>query len=172
MEAEMTTTSTAAGDRVPDDQSGGTRGGWLRLGLAAELPSIGAARQTVGRFLELADVTEEETESLVLVTSELCTNAVEATPDPDSGEVVVACRVADRSVELKVTNRGERFEPEPHLPDDPEADNGRGLFLVDALTDRLVVRHRAGRTTVTATRHLPEPGDDGGDGGEAGEAAD
>ena len=124
----------------------------LRLELAAELPSIGAVRHTVGRFLELAAVEEEEAESLVLVTSELCTNAVEAT-SVDCGPMVIGCRVDDRSVELEVSNRGEDFAADIGLPD-PESTSGRGLFIVRSLTDRLMVRHHAGRTTVTATRHL------------------
>jgi anti-sigma regulatory factor (Ser/Thr protein kinase) len=150
----MTTTGSGTDAYGNEERPSSGREAWLRMGLAAELPSISAARHTIGRFLELAEVTEEETESLVLVTSELCTNAIVATPGPEADEVVVACRVADRSVEVKVTNRGDRFDSEPHMPE-PDADSGRGLSIVDSLTDRLVVRHRAGRTTVTATRHLP-----------------
>lgn len=124
----------------------------LRLELAAELPSIGAVRHTVGRFLELASVEEHDAESLVLVTSELCTNAVEATTAA-CDQMVIGCRVDDRSVELEVTNRGADFAADIRLPD-PESTSGRGLFIVRSLTDRLMVRHHAGCTTVTATMHL------------------
>jgi anti-sigma regulatory factor (Ser/Thr protein kinase) len=124
----------------------------LRLELAAELPSIGAARHTVSRFLALAAVEEEEAESLVLVTSELCTNAVEAT-SAACGQMVIGCRVDDRSVEVEVTNRGEDFAADISLPH-PESTSGRGLFIVRSLMDRLMVRHHGGRTTVTATKHL------------------
>jgi anti-sigma regulatory factor (Ser/Thr protein kinase) len=136
----------------------GVREANLVLELSPEERAIGAARRTVSQFLALYELETEDAESLVLVTSELCTNAVHAVHAADHhGDdpgVVIGCRVAGGAVELEVSNDGERFRVgRPAMPP-PEATSGRGLSLVRLLTDRLVVRHRNGRTTVRATRRV------------------
>jgi anti-sigma regulatory factor (Ser/Thr protein kinase) len=139
----------------------GVREASLVLGLAAQDRAVGAARRRVSDFLALNELETEDAESLVLVTSELCTNAVRAAQGADAepgdepkGEVVLGCRVAGGAVELEVTNQGEEFTLGRPVMPPPEATSGRGLSLATILMDHLVVRHRNGRTTVRATRRV------------------
>jgi len=152
-------TSHEAHDRV------GVREATLVLGLSPDVESIGAVRQRMSAFLELSSLESDDAESVLLVTSELCTNAVQAAPSEPEAEVVVGCRLGEGAVEVEVTNPGDGFEGrEPVMPP-PEAESGRGLAIVDMLTDRLSVVSRGGRTTVRAIRRLMRSGS--GSGGRA-----
>jgi serine/threonine-protein kinase RsbW len=132
----------------------GVREASLVLGLPPEERCVGAARRRVSAFLALSDLATDDAESLVLVTSELCTNAVHAAEPEDDSEVVLGCRIVEGEVEVEVTNRGDGFEvDEPKMPP-PEATSGRGLSLVTMLTDGLDIRHGDGRTTVRARRRV------------------
>lgn len=132
----------------------GVREASLVLGVPADLESVGAVRQRVGAFLELSALASDDADSVLLVTSELCTNAVKAADREPASEVVVGCRLGGGAVEVEVTNPGEGFEGrEPVMPP-PEAESGRGLAIVDMLTDGLSVVSRGGRTTVRAIRRL------------------
>jgi anti-sigma regulatory factor (Ser/Thr protein kinase) len=78
-------------------------------------------------------------ERLVLVTSELVTNAiVHARTD-----VGLDVTVQDSSIVLEVTDSSPAPIPPPRVPD-PEDTSGRGLFLVDVLSDAWGVRSAQG----------------------------
>jgi serine/threonine-protein kinase RsbW len=130
----------------------GVREASLVLGLPPDLAAIGAARRRVGAFLELSALETEDAESVLLVTSELCTNAVRATSG--EAEVVVGCRLGGGAVEVEVINPGNSFRHPTGAMPPPEAESGRGLAIVETLTDQLQVRNRAGRTSVRAVRRL------------------
>ncbi len=88
-----------------------------------------------------------------LVVSELATNAIQASPG--SAYSVRVSMAADGSVVLAVTSSIERDGPLPRSawgPAFPQALRGRGLLIVDALTDEVDVRRSpAGTLVVTAT---------------------
>jgi serine phosphatase RsbU (regulator of sigma subunit)/anti-sigma regulatory factor (Ser/Thr protein kinase) len=97
--------------------------------LAAEPASGAAARRFVQRTLAGVRTDRERLDTLVLLCNELVTNAVLHAAAPSE----VRLRLRDGRVRLEV------HDPSPQLPaprvEDPEATNGRGMLLVDALAD-------------------------------------
>jgi hypothetical protein len=71
----------------------------------------------------------------VLLTSELATNAVQHTPSnlPGAGFGVLIEHEHGRSVRVTVHDGGSYFDAPYVAQPEPDAEHGRGLFLVDAL---------------------------------------
>ena len=113
--------------------------------LAAEPASGAAARRFVERSLAGVPAEPERLDTLVLLCSELVTNAVLHAAAPSE----VRLRVRDGQVRLEV------HDPSPHLPaprpQDPDATNGRGMLLVQALADRWGVEPGDGLADVGKT---------------------
>jgi anti-sigma regulatory factor (Ser/Thr protein kinase) len=123
-----------------------------------ETSTLNAARTGVADWLEsqggaslLQDVT--------LVVSELVSNAIEASPACD---YVVDANVSAGMVSLTVTN--ETTSPIPGSdswgPVEALAAQGRGLAIVSALCDQVVVSEHQGRTSVTVKLAFDHPSAD------------
>ncbi|WP_205471468.1 SpoIIE family protein phosphatase [Nocardioides sp. SYSU D00038] len=99
----------------------------LRLNHAGTAP--GTARQAVGRQLREWGIGPSVVDDVVLVTSELVTNAlVHARPPID-----LAVRANDGRVQVEVRDRAV-LRPRRRRPDDDD-EHGRGLNIVEALAD-------------------------------------
>ncbi|MGW3359811.1 ATP-binding protein [Streptomyces bungoensis] len=122
--------------------------------LPAAPASVGTARRVLRDLLAAWGVAEDTRDDAVLVASELVTNALVHA----AGERI-ACRVrwaAGRvRVEVEDQNRGSvRPVPRQSGPDDQ---NGRGLFLVDALTADWGVTAAPGRPARIVWAELTTP---------------
>ncbi|MFG2937369.1 ATP-binding protein [Streptomyces sp. NPDC048282] len=99
--------------------------------LAPTPRAVGNARRSVGELLGSWGVGEEACDNAVLVTSELVTNAI-----VHSAGRRIVCRVqatADR-VRIEVEDQNGGFTLPAPRQARPDEQNGRGLFLVDALS--------------------------------------
>ncbi len=117
-------------------------------------------RQQVGRRLDEAGIPAVIAADVELVIAELLSNAVEQEPvEP----IRLAVAIADDAIYLSVSNRlaggaasvdlpatGEEL-PEPR---DELADDGRGLYIIRALTDRLWFEGDDEWTTVSCLRRF------------------
>jgi anti-sigma regulatory factor (Ser/Thr protein kinase) len=93
-----------------------------------------AARAFVAVTLAAWDVQADGVEAARLVVSELVTNAV--LHAPESAVISVGLRLTDDVVRVLVTDGG-LGEPGRRAPPDPgTAETGRGVWLVDAFTER------------------------------------
>jgi anti-sigma regulatory factor (Ser/Thr protein kinase) len=118
----------------------------MRTRLAGDERAPRAARSYVARQLETSTLPEGVlVEDVVLIASELVTNAVRAGAD----WVDLTLRVTPRRLDLLV---GDDADGRPVLvtPDD-DATRGRGLGIVDHLADAWDVTPRAQGKLVTAT---------------------
>ena len=112
------------------------------------------ARHLLRDWLELVPVEPEAVETLLLVVSELCSNAVRhATGAP--GSVLLTARAEDDAVVIEVSDDGGESPWNElavgELPD-PEAEQGRGLFLVRELSDEVSPRVVDGRHVVRVVK--------------------
>lgn len=82
------------------------------------------------------------TDAASVILSELVTNAVKSVP---GGEIEVGVRVRDGWLRLEVTDGSPRLR---RVPDAPSltSEGGRGLFVVEALADKVGVEPRSGES--------------------------
>ena len=94
---------------------------------------------------------EREVDELALACSEACANAIEHAYSPPAGRVQLEATVGDdRTAHLTISDSG-RWRPPRG------ANRGRGMLLMEGLTDAVDVVRRDGGTSVRLTRRLGEP---------------
>lgn len=100
-----------------------------------ELPgipeSVARARAFVRDVLGPAHLVLDEA---VLLVSELVTNSVTHSDSRGDGQVTLAVSQCGEMIHVEVVDAGS--EAEPRVREDPSAEDGRGLFLVDAISSR------------------------------------
>ncbi len=108
--------------------------------LPAHGTSVATARRRVGELLCAWGVAEPVHDDAALVVSELFTNALVHT---DSTEITCRIQTTMETVYLAITDQG-HGEPGPEVREPEEAENGRGLLLVNALAELWGVRNENG----------------------------
>jgi anti-sigma regulatory factor (Ser/Thr protein kinase) len=115
--------------------------------------TLRVARSDVVRCLQARTADPDLEDRVALVVSELATNAIQASPGNAYGLQVSL--LGDGSVVLMVTSSSDRTVPPPRDtwgPTTAIAPSGRGLLIVDRLTEAVdVERTLGGRIVVTAT---------------------
>lgn len=116
--------------------------------------AVPLARHLLKDWLELVPVEAVAVDSLLLAVSELCSNAVRhATGAP--GSIQLRAWAENDDVHIEVSDDGGSLEWSDHraeeLPD-PEAEQGRGLFLVRELVDEVTTSVVGGRSVVQVVR--------------------
>ncbi|MBA2609584.1 MAG: ATP-binding protein [Actinobacteria bacterium] len=113
----------------------------------ARFPEVGPLRRATNEFVH-NDASQRFRDSLLLVVSELCTNAIEAL-DNENAEFTLRVRDLPDRVEIEVEDSGPGFALAFGKPGADESNpRGRGLLVVRSLVDELSVRRRKGKTTV------------------------
>jgi len=114
--------------------------------------TIPLSRHLFADWVEHLALEDSERSDLLLVVSELCSNAVRhASGAP--GSLVLRAWAEGDAVVVEVEDDGGGFELHGLYDDetpDPEAERGRGLYVVEALTDEMSVRRNGGTTVVQA----------------------
>jgi anti-sigma regulatory factor (Ser/Thr protein kinase) len=94
-------------------------------------------------------LSEEERQPILLLLTELVTNAVRHGEGADRPRgVAVKVMACDAGVGASVTNPGAAFEWHGRESDDPLEPGGYGLLLVDRMASRWGIERTAGSTTV------------------------
>jgi len=116
--------------------------------------TIPLCRHLFADWLEHLTVDDAERSDLLLVVSELCSNAVRhASGAPRALALRAWAEGGDVAVEVEDDGAG--FELEGRYDDelpDADAEQGRGLYVVEALSDQVTVRRLEDRTLVRAVR--------------------
>ncbi len=116
--------------------------------LAPDRKAPRAARRCVERWAVQRGVDSEDSHSLLLVTSEMVTNAVTHA----AGPVGLSVHAGPDTVTVRVTDAGHRDLQRP--PRQPGSTGGRGLSIVRALSLAWGVNRRPGGKTVWARPSL------------------
>jgi anti-sigma regulatory factor (Ser/Thr protein kinase) len=117
--------------------------------LPAKPSSAAVARQRIAADLVEQDVAAPIVDDVVLVVTELVSNAIRhAEPLPD-GQVTVSWQVDGRGVKVRVSDGGGGGEPRLRHAT-PRDTSGRGLALVEAIATRWGVEDSPAHTTVWA----------------------
>ncbi|MGI9022185.1 MAG: ATP-binding SpoIIE family protein phosphatase [Acidimicrobiales bacterium] len=116
--------------------------------------TIPLCRHLFSDWLEHLRVDDAERADLLLVVSELCSNAVRHASGAPRAVALRAWAEGD-DVAVEVEDDGTGFELESRYDDevpDSNAEQGRGLYVVEALSDQVTVRRLDDRTLVRAVR--------------------
>jgi anti-sigma regulatory factor (Ser/Thr protein kinase) len=126
----------------------------LILELAADFAALGRLRDQLRAWLADTEVTPTVRDDVLLVATELCTNAIEATADDEPVEVQVT--TDGQSLRLSVANVAPSpgREPDGVLERGSLQERGRGLAIVRSLVDTVVMTSDRGRTVVRTMQLL------------------
>jgi anti-sigma regulatory factor (Ser/Thr protein kinase) len=106
----------------------------LRLALERSVQAPAKARAAVARRCEQLDLDGSLTQSLVLLVSEVVSNAVRhSSGDPDAPIELVAS-FGESAIRVVVTDAGDGFEPRPRDP--ARTHDGYGLYLLEKVSSR------------------------------------
>ncbi|MBW1604116.1 ATP-binding protein [Streptomyces sp. JJ66] len=117
---------------------------WWSLHLRCEAASVPLARRLLLGAMETAGVEPDIAYELSLALSEACANAVEHGGGPDHTEGYRVAAYLDGDVcRIEVTDHGPGFTPTLCGPgaEPTDTENGRGLYLISALTDHVDVHN-------------------------------
>lgn len=108
--------------------------------LPAEADNVCAARRFASAFLTLWGVANDDQASPVLIISELATNAVLH----GRSEMAIELCVAEHVVRIEVTDFGEpAAAPSPGCFEEAAGEHGRGLSIVECLSDWIEIHREA-----------------------------
>ena len=126
----------------------------LLVELAADFRALARLRDQLRTWLSDAEVAPPVCEDLLLVATELCTNAIEATAHAEPIEVRVS--VDHAALRFSVANVAGWVDGHdvPDLPHGSLQERGRGLAIVRALVDTVALSTGDGRTVVRTMQLL------------------
>lgn len=126
----------------------------LLVELSADFRALGRLRDQLRTWLADAEVAGTASEDLLLVATELCTNAIEATAEEAPIEVRVSVDAA--VLRLSVANVAGAVEDEEptELRRGSLQERGRGLAIVRSLVDTVTMTSADGRTVVRTMQLL------------------
>jgi serine/threonine-protein kinase RsbW len=107
----------------------------VRLSLPREVDSVPTVRRLLRCALSLFHVPREDGADLELALTEACANVVEHAAGADGIEVRLDV-AADRCA-IDVADNGAGFDASAVTPSGVDADRGRGLSLIKALSDNV-----------------------------------
>jgi anti-sigma regulatory factor (Ser/Thr protein kinase) len=114
----------------------------LRLERDVRAPAI--ARAAVSEELEAAGIDGSFGQTIVLLVSEVVSNAVRHSSAPEDSSIALAASVSDAAVRISVTDAGEGFTPRPRDPE--RLGDGYGLFLLERAATSWGVELQSGTT--------------------------
>jgi anti-sigma regulatory factor (Ser/Thr protein kinase) len=106
----------------------------LELLLTRDHTAPAQARAAVSAWCRPLGVSSARLQSLVLLVSELVSNAVLHSKAPPGSGVTLAARLDRDVMRVSVSDAGEGFEPRPRDP--ARLSDGYGLFLLDKIATR------------------------------------
>jgi serine/threonine-protein kinase RsbW len=127
---------------------------WWSLHLRREAASVPLARRLLLGTMETAGVDPDISYDLSLALSEACANAVEHGGEIGLQDSTAAYRVTayldGEKCRIEVTDSGPGFPPVRPRPTPMEAENGRGLCLIQELADHVQIGNKPGRGAVVS----------------------
>jgi anti-anti-sigma factor len=121
--------------------------GDLKLILPAEPQALATIRRTVDQWATQAGASDEDTNDLVVAVDEAVTNVIEHAYSTTGGQVEVEASISRGLAQIMVRDRG-RWRPSR------PGDGGRGLLLMQGLTDEVVVASGPRGTEIRLSRQI------------------
>ena len=121
----------------------------LELTMAAEPESAPLLRRILRRWLREHGASPEEVEELTLACGEACANAIEHAYPPEARSFLVGAHVENGEIVMRIQDWGQWRPPRG-------AHRGKGMTLMEGLTDSVAIDGGEEGTTVTLRRRPRE----------------
>jgi anti-sigma regulatory factor (Ser/Thr protein kinase) len=119
----------------------------LDLVVPADPASLATVRRALGRWLRWAGVGDADAYEIQVACGEACANAIAHAYPPGDAHFAVRARSEDGELVIEVGDFGSWRPPR-------EGSGGRGLALIEQLTDALEIDRGVAGTTVRMRRRL------------------
>jgi anti-sigma regulatory factor (Ser/Thr protein kinase) len=127
-----------------DAQQGTNGAAELRLELDRNHEAPLTARAAVREFCDRQEIESEARANILLLVSEVVTNAVLHSPGEMTSTIRLSAQVDRDMIRIDVTDHGEGFTPT--VRDPAQVGRGYGLFLVDQIAARWGITDSCGTT--------------------------
>jgi anti-sigma regulatory factor (Ser/Thr protein kinase) len=124
--------------------------------VAHDIAELQAARDELRLYLEQRRLPANVTYDLLTCVQEACKNALRFADSPRGVQARVVVSRGEIVATVRDFGAGFATGPLPATPPDPTSESGRGLFLMQALMDRVELRVNHG-TEVRLYKLLPVP---------------
>jgi len=155
---------TAAGQVNSGRKRGKKRTGvpeMVRFRLARRSTAPREARRRIRPQLRCLGYVDDVVDELLVAVGEAVTNAVlygaPGSEGPFLDRITVSLRTDGTSCVIDVTSPKRDWIPGPVTCPEPTAERGRGLFIIDQLTDAWHITQSPEGTTLSMSRRLPVP---------------
>lgn len=113
-----------------------------RVTISSSITEIAKVESLIDKVCESNNFSEDNYGNVLIAVTEAVNNAIEHGNMSDSNkEVVVDCVADGKSLKFSVKDEGSGFDfnnlPDPTDPENIEKPNGRGIFLMRNLADRV-----------------------------------
>jgi anti-sigma regulatory factor (Ser/Thr protein kinase) len=125
-----------------EGSAGSTRS--LRMELARDVRAPAIARAAVSERLVETGIDGSLGQTIVLLVSEVVSNAVRHSDGPTDAPIALAATIGDSAVRIAVTDAGNGFTPRPRDPE--RLGEGYGLYLVEKSASSWGVESDGGTT--------------------------
>jgi serine/threonine-protein kinase RsbW len=127
----------------------------MRLSFPRDARSVPLLRAIVKDLLGNVGAPAEASSDIQIALSEACSNAVRHAHG--SSEYTVSMAMDRSGCEVEVVDNGRWLADTPDTPEhvEPEAESGRGLYLMEALVDDFEFIREADETTVRLIKRWP-----------------
>lgn len=98
---------------------------------------LSTARQMARTLLDQSPADEEEMDNILLIIGELCGNVISHAQLSADKCFKVEVEIVEKTVFITVSDQGKGFIPDQTLLPAWECENGRGLWLIEALADEV-----------------------------------
>jgi anti-sigma regulatory factor (Ser/Thr protein kinase) len=116
----------------------------LELELDRDVRAPARARAEVSERLDELDLDGVNSQVLVLLVSEVVSNAVRHSSGPAESKIVLVATATDKAIRVAVTDRGKGFTPRPRDPN--RLQDGYGLYLLEKTASSWGVESSDGTT--------------------------
>jgi anti-sigma regulatory factor (Ser/Thr protein kinase) len=127
----------------------------LRMSLACDLSAVRPMTAVMRDFLREQGASEQEVQACELAMSEACNNAIRYAGPGGQGKVVgIEVSALPDRIDLRVEDNTPGFDwPEEAALPEPDSENGRGIYLIECLMDRVNYFRGRGRNYLIMQKH-------------------
>ena len=144
---------------------------FIEMKIPAKAEYVGVIRLTLSGIANRVGFSYEEIEDIKIAVSEAITNAINHGYEKEGkGEITIGFGVYEDHLEIMVADNGESFQLNevknkigPYKKSESVEnlrEGGFGLFLIEALMDKVQINNSLGGVTVLMTKYLDEVGVD------------